>query len=244
MEKLNNNITFEIVLKSLKNDFDPEQREIIFEILKNNDFEEDELAGAKLLLEEYNWDYEVVYQIIEELHSKIDDIEVEHRKSNFNFIKYAAILIPFFAIIGYYLVNKSNDINTYYIKEKGLPNLMANENKTNWNSVMEPYKKRDFLKAYENVIKLSETKRKNDTVAYFKSVIAFELKDYEVANTSFQEVLTFKNSAFIYDAEFRLGFSLYNSGRKNEAKKIFQKIHSEKDNPFQSEAGEIISSFF
>lgn len=248
MKNNNKNITFEIVLKSLKNDFDAEQRKIIFEILKNNDFQEDELAGIKLLLQEYNWNFKAVNQLFEDLNNKIDFLETKHNRKfeikTFNFFKYAAILIPFFAIIGFYLLEKPNDIDTFYIKEKGLPNLMSNESNLNWNSVMEPYKKGDFYKAYEKIIKINEMKKQNDTAVYFKAVIAYELKNYEIANKDFQKTLTFEKSAFIFDAKFRLGFSLYKADRRNEAKKVFQKIQSEKDNPFQSEATKIMTSFF
>lgn len=144
----------------------------------------------------------------------------------------------------FYLVNKPNDIDTFYIKEKGLPNLMANESNVDWNSVMEPYKKKDFYKAYENVIKVNEIKKQNDTAIYFKAIIAYELKNYEVANKNFKHILIFENSTFRFDAEFRLGFSLYNAERKNEARKVFLKIQSEKENPFKEEAAELITFFF
>lgn len=248
MRNSEHNISLELVLKSLDDDFDANERKIIFEILKNNDYSDDELAGIKLVLESHNWDHSAVNQIFLNLNNKIDSLAVKHSKTNkkeqFNFIKYAAILITFLSLIGFYLLNKPNEINKFYIKEKGLPNLMAKGNNSDWNAVMEPYKKGNTKEAFKNVIAINEIKKGNDTAIYFKAVIAYELKKFDLSNEGFKQVGTFEKSVFKFDAEFRLGFSLYQLNKKKEAEKVFQKINNNPESPFQEEAKEILAAFF
>lgn len=247
MKNTEHHISLELVLKSFENDFDATERNQMFQILKNNEFEDDGLAGVKMLLEENNWDFQLVNEIFKASEKRIDFSVIAHqnKKKNFEYLKYAAIFVPFIAIVAFYFSNNSNTIEHFYIKEKGLPNLMANQTvENNWDKLMKSYKLKNYEKAYATVLAINEIKTQNDTAIYFKGIIAYELEKLDVANKSFQEVLTFENSVFKYDAEFRLGFSLYSSNRKKEAKTVFLKIQSEKENPFQEEASKIIASFF
>lgn len=247
MRSLEHNISLELVLKSFEDDFDATERQVIFQILKDNDFKDEALAGVKLLLEENNWDILKINQKFKSSEKRIDDLVIIHKNKNKKnvYLKYAAVLIPFIALITFYFTNNSNSIENHYIEEKGLPNLMTNKTvESNWNNLMKSYKLKDYQKAYEIVLNINEIKTQNDTAIYFKGVIAYKLQKTNEAKESFKEVLKFENSVFKYDAEFRLGFSLYNSGRKDEAKKVFQKIQLENDNPFQTEASKIIASFF
>ena len=63
MTNTNNQITLELLLQSLENDFDSKERVRIFEELKNSNPTDDALLGAKLLLEENNWDYTVLKKV-------------------------------------------------------------------------------------------------------------------------------------------------------------------------------------
>ena len=87
-------------------------------------------------------------------------------------------------------------------------------------------------------------KPENDTANYFKAVIAYDLKKFDVANEDFKKVMTNKQSSFYYDAEFRLGFSLLKSGKKEEAKLQFEKIKSNSESPYSSEATTILKELF
>jgi tetratricopeptide (TPR) repeat protein len=242
------NMNLEAVLESLKKDFDAELRNEIFQILKDHDFEEDDLTGAKLLLEQNHWDHQKVHQIFAHSQNRIDETLKNHRnnsKLNLSvFIKYAALLLPFLAVTSYYFFDETDSIDQYYVPESGLPNFLEVKKETHWNTLMKLYKQNEFTQAYETVSKINEIKPKNDTAVYFKAVIAYELEQFEVSNDYFQKTLYFQNSIFKYDAAFRLGFSLYKSNDKVGAKKVFQEILSDPNHPFQEEANQIITVFF
>lgn len=242
------NITLEMVLKSLEEGFDAELRNEIFQVLKDHDFEEDDLTGAKLLLEQNHWDHQKVYQIFAHSQNRIDQ-SLKNHKGNTTFkrpvlMKYAALLIPFLAATSYYFFYETDSIDQYYVPENGLPNFMEVKKENHWNALMKLYKQNDFTRAFEMVSEINEIKPKNDTAVYFKAVIAYELDQFEVSNDYFQKTLDFKNSVFQYDAAFRRGFSLYKSNDKVGAQKVFQEIQSDPDHPFQAEADQIITVFF
>ena len=65
-----------------------------------------------------------------------------------------------------------------------------------------------------------------------------------MANENFKNIEANKQSIFNADAEFRLGFSLLKSGRKEEAKQQFEKIQSNLESPYNSEATTILAAIF
>ena len=245
MSNLNQNITLEILLKSLEGDFDKIERAKIFQKLKDSEPIDEALNGAKMLLEENNWDYKVLKQAFSNTENKIDTIvsktkPTQHRN---NYLKYVAVFIPFVAIAGYFLLNNSKSIDNFYIKETGLPNLMSN-NKNDWSKLMQLYKSNELEKAYDLSEKISETKEENDTLHYFKAVIAYDLKKFKIANEEFKKVVTKNESSFYFDAEFRLGFSLLKSSKKQEAKRQFEKVKSNTENPYNGDAKIILNEIF
>jgi len=245
MNNSNQHITLEILLKSLENDFDKVERARIFQRLKDSEPIDEALIGAKMLLEENNWDYKVLQQAFDKTQDKIDAVvsgtKQTHQKKNY--LKYAAVLIPFVATAGYFLLNTSKSIDNYFIKESGLPNLMS-ATKNDWSKLMQLYKSNELEKAYTLSEKISKSKIDNDTANYFKAVIAYDLKKFEIANKDFKYVESNKQSSFYFDAEFRLGFSLLKSGRKEGAKQQFEKIQSNLESPYNSEATTILKEVF
>ena len=245
MNNSNQHITLEILLKSLEDDFDKVERARIFQRLKDSEPIDEALIGAKMLLEENNWDYKVLQQAFDKTQDKIDAVVSGTKQKNQkkNYLKYAAVFIPFVAIAGYFLVNTSKSIDNYFIKESGLPNLMSN-NKNDWSKLMQLYKSNELEKAYALTQDISKRKKDNDTVIYYKAIIAYDLKNHEIASENFKKIEANKQSIFNADAEFRLGFSLLKSGRKEEAKQQFEKIQSNLESPYKSEATTILKEVF
>lgn len=241
-----NHITLEILLKSLDNDFDKAEREKILKELKDSEPTDDALLGAKMLLEEHNWDYKVLQQAFNKTQVKIDAVvsRTKPTQQKSNYLKYVAVFIPFVAIAGYFLLNNSKSIDEFYIKETGLPNLMSSESAADWSKLMQLYKSNELENADELSQKISETKKENDTVNYFKAVIAYDLKKFEIATENFKKIEANKKSVYNADAEFRLGFSLLKSGKKQEAKQQFEKILSNLESPYNSEATTILKEIF
>ena len=240
MNNSNQHITLEILLKSLENDFDKVERARIFQSLKDTEPTDDALIGAKMLLEENNWDYTILQQAFDKTRDKIEAVALGTKQTQKRqpYLKYAAVLIPFVAIAGYFLLNTSKSIDTYFVKETGLPNLMSND-KNDWNQLMQLYKSNELESAYQLSEEIGKKKINNDTVIYYKAVIAYDLNKFEMANENFKNISANKQSIFQADAEFRLGFSLLKSGKKEEAKQKFERVNANGETPFNADAATI-----
>lgn len=245
MANTNKNISFELLLQSLENDFDSRERERIFEELKNSNPADDALLGAKLLLEENNWDFTVLKKAFQKTENRIDALAKAKPKqtSKKNYLKYAAILLPIAFALGYFITGNWNDnaasIDKYYIKEEGLPNLMSTK-KSNWEGLMQLYKSDQLEKAFELSEKMISQKAVNDTANYFHAVIAYDLKKFAVAKEYFGKVTINSQSVFYNEASFRLGFTLNKLHQNKEAKLQFESVKEDTNNPYQEEAAKIL----
>ncbi|MBP6181421.1 hypothetical protein [Flavobacterium sp.] len=234
----NNYITLKLLLQSLENDFDKQERELIFNKLKNSTPADDALLGAKLILEQNNWDYKVLKNALTKTEMRIENLA--NKKSKSNYLKYAAILIPIALITGYFINQSSKgSIDQYYIKEAGLPSLMTAK-KTNWDELMQLYKSNQFEKAFALSEKIQIQKPKNDTINYFQAVIAYNLKKYTVAKDGFEKVTKNNQSIFYNEAEFRLGFALKYLSLNQESKLQFEMVKANNNNPYSDEAVKVL----
>lgn len=243
---MNNNnkpITLELLLQSLENDCNDQERELILTELRNSIPTEDALLGAKLILEQNNWDHKALKNTFLKAERRIENLVHTNstQKSKPNYLKYAAVLIPTALITGYFINQNSNvSIDKYYIKEAGLPSLMS-ENKTNWDELMQLYKSNQFEKAYTLTEKIKVQKPENDTVNYFQAVIAYDLKKYGVAKDGFEKVTKNKQSTFYNDSEYRLGFVLKYLHQDNESKHQFEMVKANTNNPYSDEAVKVLN---
>lgn len=245
MTNTTNHITLQLLLQSLENDFDSKERDRIFEELKNSNPTDDALLGAKLLLEENNWDYTVLKKAFEKTDNRVDALANAKPKqsSKINYLKYAAILLPIAFVLGYFITGKFNNnadsIDKYYIKEEGLPNLMSAK-KTNWEDLMQLYKSNQLQKAFAISEQMTYQQAENDTANYFYGVIAYDLKKYAVAKEYFGKVTAQKESVFYNEASFRLGFTLSKLHQNKDAKLQFESVKVDSNNPYQEEAANIL----
>jgi len=236
-------MTLALLLPSLENDFDPQERMRILEQLKNSNPTDDALLGAKLLLEENNWDYMVLKKAFATTEDKIEIVALNtKRRNNSKYLKYAAVLLPIAFVLGYFvndsLTNKK-DIEQYYIKEEGLPHYMGTE-KTNWDTLMELYRANKMKEAFVISKQILTQKPQNDTAIYFHGVISYELKNYKTAKTDYTKITQNKESVFYYDAAFRLGFTLKNLNENKAAQRQFETITNEQNNPYNEKGKEVL----
>ena len=241
---MNNNnkyITLELLLQSLENDFDKQERELIIDELKKSTPTDDALLGAKLFLEQNNWDYIALKNTFKKAENQIDALASQKRtlNSKTKYLKYAAVLIPMALLTGYFVNKADNSIDQFYTKETGLPNLMSGK-KTNWDELMQFYKTNQLEKAFVLSAQIKAEKPTNDTINYFEAVIAYDLKKYTIAKKGFENVAENKQSTFFNDAEFRLGFVLNQLSQVEEAKNQFQKVKANSNKPFGEEAEKIL----
>ena len=146
----NQNMTLALLLQSLENDFDPQERMRVLEQLKNSQPSEEALLGAKKLLDENNWDYSVLKKVFATTEDRIEKVASNtQRTNNSKYFKYAVVLLPIAFFLGYFInqsLTKKPYIEQFYTKEEGLPNYMGTE-KTNWDPLMELYRANKMKKA-------------------------------------------------------------------------------------------------
>ena len=246
MDTENQNISLSLLLASLEDDFDNEERLRIFELLKNSNPIDDALVGAKMLLEENNWDYKILKKLFFLTENKVEGLAFKTKKiKNINYFKYAAVLIPITFIFGF-LINQNifykTSIEQFYFKEEGLPNYMGIE-KNEWNDLMELYRANKFKEAFKISEQLIIYKPQNDTATYFHGIISYELRNYKLAKSEFTKISQNKKSVFYYDASFRLGFALKNLQKVNDSKSQFEKVSKDYENPFNEKAKIVLKEF-
>jgi hypothetical protein len=239
MNTENQNIELALLLQSLEDDFNPQERIRILEQLKNSQPTDEALLGAKMLLEENNWDYNVLKKAFAKTEDRVEILAFHtKRKNNSSYFKYAAVLLPIALVLGYFInssLNNKQNIEAFYIKEEGLPNYMGEE-KTNWDSLMELYRANKMKEAFAISQQILAQKPQNDTAVYFHGVISYELKNYKIAKIDYAKIIQNKESVFYYDATFRLGFTLKNLNENNAAKLQFETITNDQNNPYNEKA--------
>ena len=100
----NQNITLALLLQSLEDDCNPQERMRILEQLKNSQTTDEALLGAKLILEENNWDYSVLKKAFATTEDRIETLAFNTKiTNNKKYLKYAAILLPIAFVLGYFV---------------------------------------------------------------------------------------------------------------------------------------------
>jgi hypothetical protein len=239
MNTENQNRILALLLQSLEDDFNPQERMRILEQLKNSQPTDEALLGAKMLLEENNWDYSVLKKAFAKTEDRIETLAYNTKgKNESKYLKYVAVLLPIAFVLGYFInqsVTSKPIIEKFYTKEEGLPNYMGTE-KTNWDSLMKLYRDNKMKEAFDISEQILIQKPQNDTAIYFHGVISYELKYYKIAKTDYTQISQNKESVFYYDATFRLGFALKNLKENKAAKQQFETIKNDINNPYNEKA--------
>lgn len=244
MKTTSKNITIEQLLNSLKDNFDSLERERILLLLKESNPTDDALLGAKLLLEDNNWDYKVLKVAFEKTNNRLDQLVPTKKNSNWDFLKYAAVFVPIIGMVAFFMVKTTSSIDDYYIKEEGLPHVMSEVTNPQWDNLMQLYTSGKTKTAFVFSEKILDIKPENDTAQYYHAVIAYDLKKYAVAQKYFEAVAQNPQSVFYTEAEFRLGFVLFKSDKQDASKQQFNTVKNNLNNPYQEEAAEILTKVF
>lgn len=245
MNTENQNITLAKLLQSLEDNFNPQERARILEQLKNSQPTDEALLGAKILLEDSNWDYTVLKKAFETTTERIEQMASKPPELSFSYFKYAAVLLPLIFFLGYFITktDKEKDaIDQYYPKEEGLPNFMSPE-KTNWDHLMELYRANKMKEAFLVSERILVQKPLNDTAIYFNGVIAYQLKKFKIAQRGYSNISGCKESVFYYDGLLRLGFALKKQNEIKAAQLQFESIAKDSNNPYNQNAKEILNLF-
>lgn len=243
MNKEQEIVSLSLLLASLEDDFNKDERLRIFELLKNSNPTDDSLLGAKMILESNNWEYTALKKTLAKTENRIESLATKTKKrAGQNYLKYAAVLIPIAFVLGYCISNSLDNkesLEQFYTKEEGLPNYMGTE-KTNWDALMKLYRANRMKEAFTVSEQILSQKPQNDTAIYFNAVISYELKNYKKAKTNYSKIVQNKQSVFYYDATFRLGFAIKNLQENQTAKQQFETVANDIDNPFNEKAKEVL----
>lgn len=135
---------------------------------------------------------------------KIIELKKENKKS----IKYWAVAATIIFILGlglfWSLVNKTDLpqlANTYYEKEKGLPNEMS-VTQNQLADAMNLYKSGDYVATKNKLEFLLKENNTNDTLQYFYGVVNYELENYRASRAGFNSVKPESN--YYEKAQYRL----------------------------------------
>lgn len=237
MNKKNKHITLNYILDSLD---DKASREIIFKQLRDSDPIDDEVKGAKLFLENNNYDYKLLQNFISNSKPNFNLILKKDKKPTrqHNWLKYAAVLLPLIGI-GYYLlfVNNNTDkklYSQYYEREVGLPVVMGDTNKILFSNSMNAYRDNHYGEAINGFNQLLKINSENDTLLYFTGCANMELGKLNEAIVNFREVDEIKT--FIEKSEFRLALLYIRKGGYKIAKEMLEKIASKENHRYNSQS--------
>lgn len=218
----------------------------LLEYLKSLKTKDEVLSGALLFLADSNWDLGALQQRVTSLEhfppriAQRSKVKVLAQRS----MKYAALLLfPLGVWVIYHQFLAPPIIDRYYLSEPGLPNFMGSLSDREWDQAMASYKHGDYPTALAELNAMNK-ERNNDTLLYFKGVTHYEMQNYAAARACFSELVVNKNSVFIFDTEYRLGFALYKLGNVVASKDVFQAIASNKNHPFTNEVQALMADVF
>ena len=241
MNNNNTHITLKEIIDSLVNE---NQREIIFTKLKKLDPVDDEVKGVKLFLENNNYDYKLLQDFINTSKPNFNTLSEEKKgvKVIPNWLKYAAILIPFIGI-AYYSIFIKNDISKtlytqYYEKDVGLPVTMDLTKDILYNESMNAFRDDDFKEALNGFELLMKSNPTNDTILYYSGCAKMELGKLNNAILDFQKITS--NTKFREKSEYRLALLHIKNKNFNSAKQILEKIKANKNHLYNTKAIKIL----
>ncbi|MCE2743404.1 MAG: hypothetical protein LW701_07540 [Fluviicola sp.] len=156
------------------------------------------------------------------------------RKQNYfsKYLKYAALLILLIGLSGgIFLFStklKNQSLLANQFNEPGLSNYMSTDTENNWVDIMFDFKTKNFIKANKKIQKELLIRPENDTLIYFSGIINFKLDKLESAKVEFSRIKSF-NSAYKDRANYYLGNIAFQTGNKEEAKRIFRLLLNSRD---------------
>ena len=195
--------------------------EYFIDYIKNNEFEDDELSGLKLFLENNAYNLKLLKDFF--LPPAIQVIPPTSG-SCFKSIKIAAsvlLLISLVLIAKYYFGNK-NKIDNYWVQDEGFKVLMGGENKAiSLLNGMSYY----VSENYEESLRSFSTVPKNDTASFYISLCFLKLNEVDSALKHLKELpasSVYKNKSYYY-----LGVSYLAHNEKDKAIALFKTCHFE-----------------
>jgi len=165
--------------------------------IKSNQFEEDDLMGLKLFLEDTKYDVDALQKF-----TAVKPLQIHAKKTkvNFTYYKIAASLILLFGI-SYFIYtnsNKTHSLEPFMIEDAGFKVWMsATSSRVDLQNGMNYYRHKNYTEALPYFSKLP----KNDTALYYSGISSIQLNQLYDAELLFNKIPSesiYKNKSLYY----------------------------------------------
>jgi len=205
----------------------------------------DEVKGLISFLQIHNWNYSSVQESERKAQQHfLHTLQTQERKNTKVWLKIAAVLLPLIGIVTLFYILSSSPTKTdqlftqYTVPEIGLPNLMSTASEKQFDEAMAAFKDKAYNEAKQGFEVLLQESPKNDTLNYFIAYSEMKLSHFEKAISHFESVVD--TSVFKEKADFHLALCNIKMKALKEAKLILQKMGTNSNHSFYSEANEIL----
>jgi hypothetical protein len=199
------------------------QQVYFVDYIKSNNFDEDDLMGLKLFLENNDYDIDAVKTFI-----SIEPIKMDFKKTNsvYKLYKIAAIFLLVIGV-GYFIkwkTFKNHNIENYMLEDAGFKVWMgASSNPIDLINGMSYYKNKEYAEALSYFSKTQN----NDTAFYYSGISCMHLNKLTEAETFFIKIpnssvysnntLYYLSLCYLYNNQKEKGFQLLNKTQFKDA---------------------------
>ena len=195
--------------------------------IKNNQFDDEALAGLKLFLENNKYNIQLLKQFTE---PPLLDFKTKKQTPLITYYKIAAgivLIISLGLLVKFTLSDKSSTITNYWIEDAGFKVWMGPANNSMaLNNGMSYYKSEHYDAAINKFLNVSE----NDTAQYYAGICYIKINQLDSAThylKALSNLSVYKNKSYFYLALCYLYNNKQDEGYKILSKRTFNQINLE-----------------
>jgi len=183
-----------------------------FDYIKNNQFEEEELAGLKLFLENNNYNIQLLKQFIEPPALNPQTKKQKHLVTYYKIAAGIVLVISLGFLVKFTFADKSTAISNYWIEDPGFKVWMGPTDKSMLlQNGMSYYRAENYKLALEQFVKIIQ----NDTALFYSGICFIKQNQLDSAESYFKQLLP--TSVYKNKANFYLALCYLSNHKTNEA---------------------------
>jgi tetratricopeptide (TPR) repeat protein len=235
--------SFEEILKAAKPGASLTERNLIRSRLQEcKSYDDVALLGIIKFLKEHEYDFDALYQFL--------DTPLKRAKKNklvainMKWLSVAAALVLLIGSIGYYTfqVSPINTVRKSIFYEPGLPVFASLEGDKSFHELMSSFRTADAKTGLSFYHELISKNLQSDTLKYFGGWLYFQNQQFDSAVIAFDQVVQSNSAQYMSKAAYMQAVSVYISGDKENAQKLFGQILKDTLNPFSNKALGLLSN--